>query len=131
MSTLEAKLLIGISNVSSTNDITVTRSAVSLSGDVYVTGYLNTKLNPDSLDLESNGFIAKYDRNLTPISLNGMNGTEPSHTSGGASIAISLSDEVYVTGGFGGTLNIGGTVPSIISSTVNGFIAKYNRDLTL
>jgi hypothetical protein len=143
MSTLEAKLLISIGNVSSTNNILVTRSAVSSSGDIYVTGRFKGTLdiggavppinsNSTGINLiDGTCFIAKYNRDLIPISLVGMNGDISSDNSTGFSIAISSSGEVYVTGSFNGTLNIGDMVPPIISTSTrgSGFIAKYNRDL--
>jgi hypothetical protein len=141
MSTLEAKLLINISNVSTTNTILLYRSVVSSSGDVYITGTYRGTLDIgggvptiSTISIFGSGFIAKYNSTLTPISLNGMNGTISSHRSTGTSIAISSSGDVYVTGEYKGTLNIGGTVPIIntISTGVDGgsgFIAKYNSAL--
>ncbi len=122
-----------------TNDTSfVTSMAISPSGDVYVSGAFGGTLDiggglpPITNSNDIGGFIAKYTSNLTPTLLKYIGGTTTNDTSRMASMAISSSGDVHVSGAFGGTLDIGGGVPSITtnSTDVSGFIAKYTSNLT-
>jgi hypothetical protein len=134
MSTLEAQLLKSIATTSATNSVIECRCAISGSGDVYVTGLFFGTLDigggvptvTNSASLGSS-FLAKYSSSLTPISLRSMSGD-----SSGLSIAISGSGDVYVTGDFTGTLDIGGGVPTVTTSSalISTFLAKYSSTLT-
>ncbi len=130
-SNLTPTLLKSINTNPKTDEISIGVSiAISTSGDVYVTGTFTGTLDigggvpPTSISNDGCGFIAKYNSNLTPTLLKSIN-TKPKsdELSIGFSIAISTSGDVYVTGTFGGTLDIGDGVPPI--NYANGFIAKY------
>jgi hypothetical protein len=138
MSTLEAQLLKSIATTSATNSVIECRCAISGSGDVYVTGLFFGTLDigggvptvTTSASLGSS-FLAKYSSSLTPISLRSMNSTSDTERSVGYSVAISGSGDVYVTGNFTGTLDIGGGVPTVTTSASLGssFLAKYSGSL--
>jgi hypothetical protein len=106
--------------------------AISSIGDVYITGGYKGKLSIDSFTInsigtvESNGFLAKYNRDLTLRELISIDSNEGSL---GISLAISSNDDVYLTGIYDSTLTIGSFT---INNTVeNGFLAKFNSDLTI
>jgi hypothetical protein len=112
--------------------------ALSNSGIVYVTGNFTGKLDIgngvpfiNTNSIESSGFLAEYSNinGLTPIRLKYLGGTKDTDKCICNSIALSNSGIVYVTGGFRGTLDIGGDVPSIIINSINfgGFIAEYSN----
>jgi hypothetical protein len=112
---------------------------ISSSGDVYVTGYfvgtisIGGGVTPiTTISTISSTFLAKYTSTLTPTLLDYIGGTNAADTSYGSSVAVSSSGDVYVTGGFRGTISIGGGVTSIttISSTYSVFVAKYTSTLT-
>ncbi len=128
MTNLEAQIL---KATICTDTILFKQTAISTSGDVYVTGTFTGTLDIrggvapiTTISNDGCGFIAKYNSNLTPTLLKSIN-TNPKtdEISDGLSIAISTSGDVYVTGTFGGTLDIGDGVPPI--NYANGFIAKY------
>ena len=60
-----------------------------------------------------------------------MSNTADTDGSFGLSVAVSPSGDVYVTGSFNGTLNIGSGVPTVTSTITagsNGFLAKYTTN---
>jgi hypothetical protein len=119
-----------MSSTSNTELVIISSLAISLSGDVYVIGNFTGTLNiggdvpPVTSSALRSTFLAKYSGSLTPLSLRSMSDI---NTSIGYSVAISLSGDVYVTGDFNGTLDIGNGVPTITSKNegTNTFIAKY------
>ncbi len=139
MTTLEAQLLKSIGTASATNSVSNVKIAVSSSGDLYVTGYFSGTLDigggvtPITTNSTSgSAFLAKYSSTLTPISLVYMSGTLITDYSYGFSISISSSNDVYVTGRFHGTLDIGGGVTPITTNTnsASAYVAKYSSTLT-
>ena len=114
MGTLEAQVLKAIATTSATNNIFFCTSAVSPSGDVYVTGHFTGTLDigggvptvtTNTTGVLGSVFLAKYSGSLTPLSLKYMSCTGiffkflPL-----LNIAVSPSGDVYVTGNFTGTL---------------------------
>jgi hypothetical protein len=111
--------------------------AVSSSGDVYVTGIFAGTLSigggvtPITTISTYSAFVAKYTSTLTPTILKYIGGTDMNDYSFGKSVAVSPSGDVYVTGGFRGTLSIGdGVTPITTISTYSAFVAKYTSTLT-
>jgi hypothetical protein len=139
MTTLEAQLLKSINNASYTNQILNSIIAISSStGDIYISGSFFGTLNIGggvrpiaTISNDYSGFIAKYNSSVVPIYLKYMGGTAMTDNSLGGSLAISSSGDVYVTGSFCGTLDIGDGVIPINTNSTNGssFIAKYTKDL--
>jgi hypothetical protein len=106
--------------------------AISNNDDVYLTGGYSGKLTIDSFTINStgivnNGFLAKYNRDLTIINLVGIDSTEFSL---GYSLAISTTGSVYLTGSYKGILTIDNFTTTSVGTDRNGFLAKYNSDLT-
>jgi len=141
MSTLEAQVLKAVATTSATNQISNCKSAVSPGGDVYVTGAFTGTLNigggiptvtTNTTNPNGSAFLAKYSGTLTPLSLTYMSNTADTDFSSGFSVAVSPSGDVYVTGSFTGTLDIGGGIPTVTTNTNNGsaFLAKYSGTLT-
>ena len=105
--------------------------AISTTGSVYVTGLYNGTLSIDDFTINSigilnNGFLAKYNSDLTSSQLVGIDSTEESV---GNSISVSTTGSVYVTGRYKGTLTIDNFTINSIGTDSNGFLAKYNSDL--
>jgi hypothetical protein len=138
MNTLKANLLKSIATNSATNKISNCNCAVSPSGDIYVTGDFTGTLDiggdvpkVTTISTEGSAFLARYSSTLTPTGLKYMSNTEPTKNSRGYTIAISPSGDVYVTGIFSGTLNIGDGVPSVTTKSSNSaYIARYSSTLT-
>jgi hypothetical protein len=137
MSTLEAQVLKAIATTSATNNIFDCTSAVSPGGDVYVTGAFTGTLDIGggiptvTTNTVRSTFLAKYSGTLTPLSLKYMSNTATTDVSSGFSVAVSPSGDVYVTGYFTGTLDIGGGIPTVTTNTVRStFLAKYSGTLT-
>jgi hypothetical protein len=138
MSTLEAELLKSIGTASYTNQILNSTVAVSSSGDVYISGSFFGTLDigggvtPITTNSDNySSFIARYNSSLTPTLLKYIGGTSKSDNSLSGSLGISSSGDVYVTGSFEGTLDIGGVVTPITTITDGcGFVAKYTSSLT-
>ncbi len=123
-----------LGGINSTESCSCKSIALSNSGSVYVTGWFTGTLNigkrvpsiTNNTDSNSS-FIAEYSNSLTPINLKYLGGINSTDQCEGNSIALSNSGSVYVTGYFGGTLNIGDGVPTITNSTKGaGFIAVYS-----
>ena len=117
--------LISINSTEGSGGISI---AVSTTGSVYVTGSYSGKLTIDNFTINStveNGFLAKYNSDLTLSKLVSIDSTEALNLS---SLAIYTKDDVYVAGNFGGTLDIGDGMTA--TSDNGGFIAKYDSDLT-
>jgi hypothetical protein len=139
MSTLEADLLKSISNASYTNQILNSIIVVSSStGDIYISGSFFGKLDigggvPPITTISNSysGFIAKYNSSLMPTFLKYMGGKSTNDNCLGGSLVISSSGDVFVTGSFCGTLDIGSGVTPIKTTSNNGssFIAKYTNNL--
>jgi hypothetical protein len=107
--------------------------AIANNGDVYVCGNFQGTLDIGGdvplINVEKRGaYIAKYNNNLSPLALVGLISND---TAACASLAIANNGNVYVCGTFTGTLDIGGSVPPIITNSKegDGFIAKYNNSL--
>ena len=124
-----------------TTDFSVGYSvAVSPSGDVYVTGTFTGTLNigggiptvttNTTNDIYGSAFLARYSSTLTPTLLKYTISTPNTSVSGGNSVAVSQTGDVYVTGSFTGTLDIGSGVPTVTSTVtlINGFLAKYTTN---
>ncbi len=141
MSELQAQLLKSIGDVSGSNKYTcVTTMCLSKDGDIYAAGAFAGTLDigngiPPIEAKDLNFFISKYNSSLKPLGLTKIKYTpiptqepEPVQTQI-LSIATSSNGALYVTGMYKGTLSIGSSF-TITSVVTNGFIAKYNSDLT-
>jgi hypothetical protein len=134
MSELTPLILKSLGSVSSSNDV-LSINSVLFNGNIYVTGGFKGKLDiggnvpPITTSKEGGGFIAKYTNSLVPLALVGTVITNPTGLSLYIGIAISNDGDVYITGSFDGTLNIGGNVPPINSKGSSGFVAKYTNSL--
>jgi uncharacterized protein YqgV (UPF0045/DUF77 family) len=138
MSTLEAQLLKSINTASATNSLIRSTIAVSSSGDVYVIGGFRGKLDIGNgvtpittTSTDGSAFVAKYNSTLTPTDLKYIGGPGTNDLSGGYSVAVSSSGDVYVTGMFRGTLDISVEVTPITTNSTYGsaFVAKYTSTL--
>ncbi len=124
-SSLTARQLIGINSPTFSSGHSL---AISSNDDVYLTGAYQGILTIDNFTINStdqNGFLAKFNSDLTPINLVRIDSTEYST---GFSLAISTKGDVYLAGNFKGTLDIRDGMTA--TSDNGGFIAKYNSDLT-
>jgi hypothetical protein len=106
--------------------------AISSNDDVYITGFYGGTLTIGSFTINStgidnNGFLAKYNSDLIPSQLVSIDSTEGSI---GISLAISTNGDVYITGGYDGTLSIDSFTINSVGTDSSGFLAKYNSDLT-
>ena len=105
--------------------VSVEEIALDLSGNAYVTGGINGTVSFGSINLVSGGY---YDIFIAKLSSSGS--WQWAITIGGESfdfgrgIAVDPSGDVYVTGGFNGTVNFGDTV--LTSTESDAFIAKLS-----
>jgi hypothetical protein len=138
MSELTPLILKSLGSVSSSNYVASLSSAISPNGDIYVCGlFLGTLdigggIPPISTSTEKDGgFIAKYTNSLRPLALIGLVSGTSNRNIACSSVAISNTGDVYVTGFFDGTLDIGGDVPSIGTSSTESsiFLARYSNIL--
>jgi hypothetical protein len=121
-------------NFNNFNDFRIQTIKISSIGDVYINGIFKETIdihNGITATENIGGFIVKYNSTLNPISLDVI--VNQTVVTGGNlnfvnNMALTLNDELYVTGPFGGTINIGDGVPTITipDGTVGGFIAKYS-----
>jgi hypothetical protein len=108
---------------------------ISSTGDIYVNGVFTDTINirnGRTATADPSTFIVKYNSNLKPISLDVIVNlsTNTDIILFLNNMALTLNDELYITGSFSGTVNIGNGVPPI--TPPDGFgggfglIAKYS-----
>jgi hypothetical protein len=89
---------------------------VYISGSFKGTLDIDGGVTPITTSSDQGGFMAKYSSTLTPSSINYLGGTSVKDFYIGGSLAISSSDDVYVSSSFFGTLDIGGGVTPITNT---------------
>ncbi len=107
--------------------------AVDKAGNVYVTGYYQS--NPLDFGVTaaltnaggSDAFVAKYDAAGNEVWIKGIGGTGSDKSN---AIAVDEAGNVYITGGFSGSVNFSPGSGTALLTAVNGdgFLAKYNTN---
>jgi hypothetical protein len=109
--------------------------AVDASKNIYITGiYANTatfgSLTPITSAGGSDIFIAKYDENGLIQWVRSAGGSS-SNGDTGYGIAVDNANNVFVTGGYGGSANFSGIFKTSLNNSSDIFIAKYNSSGTV